>query len=158
MICVIGIDPGSQMGVAAMHSDGSVVSWQNTKEACTRALLRYVKSNAHMIRMIAIEDAFHGPSAYSSLMVAKNHSWVLGALWCAGWAGETWTPLAQEWRKVHGFRKKSEQAHDDALSFAKARTGKAFDLKTIHEAEAVCIAAAAFERVARSVERPWVAT
>lgn len=158
MIYVIGVDPGTETGVAIVGNDGVVDSWQGSKQSATRALLRFVKVHHPYIKLIAVEDSFFGPSAQSSMIVAKNHAWVLGALWCAGWAGDVWTPIASEWRKVHGFRKKSEHAHEDAIAFARARTRKAFDAKLIHEAEAVCIAVAAFERVSHNVERPWVAT
>lgn len=155
---VIGIDPGTEMGVAVMARDGIHSSWQDQKKPATRALLRFVKAHAGEVRLIAIEDCFIGVNEQSSIMVAKNHAFVEGALWCAGWAGDLWTPRATEWRKDLGFRRKSSEAHVDALGFARARCMKLFDDKTIHEAEAICIATAAWERVARDVERPWVAT
>ena len=158
MIYVIGIDPGTEMGVAVMARDGIVVSWQDQKKPSTRTLLRFVKAHPDEVRLIAIEDCFIGVNEKSSIMVAKNHSFVDGALWCAGWAGDLWTPRATEWRKDLGFRRKSSEAHDDALAFARARVSKVFDDKTIHEAEAVCIASAAWEHMARQAERPWVAT
>lgn len=158
MIYVIGIDPGTEMGVAIIGNDGVILSWQDSKKPSTRTLLRFVRAHPDEVRLIGIEDCFIGVNEKSSIMVAKNHAFVEGALWCAGWSGDLWTPRATEWRKDLGFRRKSESAHEDALSFARGRTGKSFDADHIHEAEAVCIASVAWERVARNASRPWVAT
>lgn len=158
MIYVIGIDPGTQMGVAVMARDGIVASWQDQKKPATRTLLRFVKAHPDEVRLIVIEDAFIGVNEKSSIMVAKNHAFVEGALWCAGWAGDLWTPRATEWRKDLGFRRKSSEAHQDALGFARARVNKMFSESDIHEAEAICLASAGWEHMARQTERPWVAT
>jgi Holliday junction resolvasome RuvABC endonuclease subunit len=142
----IGIDPGSITGVAVIGKNGLIASWQDEKLRSSRTLLRYFLDHRDDVDIVAVEDAFMGRGIHSSLVVASNHGFILGALWAAGWSRETWCPKPSEWRSVHGFRRKSEEAHEDAMSFASARSGEKIPDKSIHRAEAICIAIAAWER------------
>lgn len=143
---VIGVDPGTMTGVALFGPDGLGAHWQDHKSEAVRRLINELRSANDSHLVMAIEDAFVGPSAFSSLIVAKNHGWVLGALWCAGVTYQNlWTPKAMEWRKVHGFKSGAKNAHAAALSYAAGQTGSEFKPGRIHEAEAICIAAASWE-------------
>jgi Holliday junction resolvasome RuvABC endonuclease subunit len=142
---VLGIDPGSTVGYAVMTDQGISKWGQGPMLDVIPEIISTAMAHAQL-DVIAIERAFVGRGIHSSLVVAENESFLRGALWQAGVRANNWRPLAMEWRALHGFRRESKLAHQQALGMAAARTGSQFRPKNIHVAEAICIAIAAWEK------------
>jgi hypothetical protein len=148
----VAYDPGAITGWATWGSDGLVASGQGTAE---EAMLRSLPLlRGARVVCACIEAPFLGRGAGSSLSVAAAGGWIKGALWAAGITpADTWAPLASAWRKelgwtgsVDGRRKKRADWEEEARSFAAPHLGGALLVKQTHQAEAVCMAAATWER------------
>lgn len=159
---IVAFDPGVTTGFAAWGEDGLITSSQGSIIGTLRTWTPWLKKNRPA--MIAVEAAFVGVNARSSLMVADSGGFIEGWLSCAGLASEVTRPMPAHWRKVigiaptkegEGFTKAGKprrvkrlrpELEADAIAFANAHSDRRLTAGTVHEAEAICIASAGWEQ------------
>ena len=144
------------MGFAVWGEEGLLFSGQAEPFVALVDVVPFLRRSS--VALVAVETAFVGKGAHASLSSAAAGGFVLGALWASSVRPpEIWEPKASAWRKDLGFstwleepkgrrRKKREDYEEDARSFAGAVVGRRFSRAQTHEAEAICMASAGWER------------
>jgi hypothetical protein len=159
---VAAYDPGVVTGWAIWGEEGLLCSGQGSAEEAMLRSLPFLRQCR--VALVAIEAPFLGRGAKASLSVASSSGWVKGALWAAGIdPPEWWMPLATAWRRelgwdvmLEGKRKQRKDWEAEARSFAAPHVGQKLLVKQTHQAEAVCIASAAWERwIERKEQYGW---
>lgn len=154
---VAGFDPGATTGFAVWGDDGLLFSGQGEPGFALVEAVPFLRSSS--VGLVAVEGAFVGKGAHASLASADAGGFVKGVLWASGVRPpEVWEPKAATWRKELGWsiwteigeghrrRKKREDYEEDARAFAAGVVGRRFSKDRTHEAEAICIASAGWER------------
>ena len=165
---VLGIDQGAVTGVAAWGDNGYEFSFQDEERPALIQLLKVLHAYNRQRGEIDVVDAaveapFVGKGFGSSLTVAESAGKVTTILWLGGYDRAPWRPMASEWRKLLHFdtrrieqvdgkaknvAAKREDLEDQARRHADAltRCKVPFPKSKTHEAEALCIAKAAWLR------------
>lgn len=155
---VVAFDPGQVTGFAVWGEDGLSYSTQGPMRQVLREWVPWLKRA--LPPFILIEGVFVGKGPHASLEVAGAASFIEGSLWTAGVLhdAEVWKPKPNSWRAKLGFpgsrvdgtgkkrRSKRPDYEEDARCFAQVHAGKRFEEETTHEAEAIAMAAVAWER------------
>lgn len=150
---VVAFDPGAITGFAVWAEEGLLFSGQGEPDQVLLEIVPFLKSSP--VGLITVETAFLGKGAHASLKTATSVGFVKGALWASGVRAEVWEPRAATWRAELGFatwtedgsrRKKRDDFEEDARAFAAAHLGRKIAKSRTHEAEAICMASAGWER------------
>jgi hypothetical protein len=153
---VIAYDPGKVTGFAAWGPEGLVVSGQGDAETVLLETLPLLRVSP--VVYAVIEKAFLGKGTAASLATADAGGFLAGALWASGVRCPVWRPIASQWRAELGFepwmdlpkegrrRKKRDDFEEDARAFAAGHTDRGFTKSRTHEAEAICMASAGWEK------------
>lgn len=155
---VVAFDPGlrSPTGLALWGAHGLAYSTQGPYLQILREWIPQLRRNT--VPLVCVEAAFVGKNVSSALAVHGVANHIKGALWASGLDPMYWEPNAQAWRKAIGFparvvkdgkrvKTRSEDYEEMARCHAAAHFGRAIDPERTHEAEAICMAQMAWEKL-----------